>query len=218
MKKLFSLGILFFLAACQVQRPEIILAEKPPLPAWEEVSCEELTLPQNQHPNLTCKIKQGAFCSFFENGHPYYGEKQTETGKTAYLTNKWGSSVTVTVYDKADRPLTERYYAYGEMKRAANFEYEKNLISRIWWDENQIRLYQTNTAGRTLNKFYFSPKGTFIQYPDGNDMGEITGNWQREGNKIYLEGNFLYELPTQNTAPDLCQVFDGACAVNYSMK
>lgn len=218
MKKLFPLLSLFFLAACHMQRPEIILAENPSLPAWKEVSCEELTLPQNQHPNLTCKIKQGAFCSFFENGHPYYGEKQTETGKTAYLTNKWGSSVTVTVYNAQNQPLTERYYAYGEMKRAVNFEYEKNLINRIWWDESQIRLYQTNITGRTLNKFYFSPKGTFIQYPDGNDMGEITGNSTREGNKIYLEEIFLYELPTRNKAPDLCQVFDGACSTNDSTK
>lgn len=217
MQRIWPFLMLLLLAACQVQRPEIISAEKE-LPAWETVACTELALPPNEHSNLSCKKMNHAFCSFFENGHPYYGEQETETGKVAYLTNKWGSSVTVTVYDKTNRPLTERYYAYGQMKRAANFEYEKDLISRIWWDENQTRLYQTNTGGRTLNKFYFSPKGTFIQYPDGNDMGEITGNWTLEGNKIYLEGSFLYELPAQDTAPDLCQIFDGSCATNDSTK
>lgn len=217
MKKLFPFLAILFLAACQTQRAEVVSAEKS-LPVWEEISCAQVPLPPNEHSNLSCKKMNHAFCSFFENGHPYYGEQETETGKVAYLTNKWGSSVTVTVYDKTNRPLTERYYAYGQMKRAANFEYEKDLISRIWWDENQTRLYQTNTGGRTLNKFYFSPKGTFIQYPDGNDMGEITGSWTKDGNKIYLEGTFLYELPIQNTAPDLCQIFDGSCATNDSTK
>lgn len=145
MQRIWPFLMLLLLAACQVQRPEIISAEKE-LPAWETVACTELALPPNEHSNLSCKKTQEAFCSFFENGHPYYGEQETQTGKVAYLTNNWGSSVTVTVYDKTNRPLTERYYAYGQMKRAANFEYEKDLISRIWWDENQTRLYQTNTG------------------------------------------------------------------------
>ena len=185
---------------------------------WKRISCDELSLPQHNYEDLFCKSKNNQTCAFFANGLPFFCQEITQEGRTSYQTNLWGSSVTRTQYDKDGKILSLFYFAYNVLRREESYDYEQDLITRIWWEDQQIRLYQTNTKGRTLNKFYLTPDKPYVQYPDGNDMGEITGSWTKDGNKIYLEGTFLYELPIQNTAPDLCQLFHGACSANDSTK
>lgn len=180
-------------------------------PAWQDTPCQPLPLPEHTHQGLLCKTNQTSFCAIFPNGKPFFCQETTAQGKTTYQSNQWGSSATVSHYQPDGKILSLYYFAYGELKREEEHNYPQNLITRIWWDEHQTRLYQSNTQGRTLNKFYFRPNQPFIQYPDGNDMGEINGTWHREGNRFFIDGQFLYELPQRMTAPDICRIFDGAC-------
>ena len=243
MKKFFLLPVLLgFVWACQepvkqiqedplpaktsLAQAEITPAEKLPIQTedvlvedtWQEVPCETLALESTEYELGICKKTAQAYCAFFHTNRMYFCEQKLPEGSVSYRSNPWGSSLTIQTFDAQNRQTSEQYYAYGEMKRAANFEYDKDLISRIWWDERQIRLYQTNTAGRTLNKFYFAPQGSFIQYPDGNDMAEISGNWTADGNEIFIDGNFLYELPERSAAPDVCALMKGACPTNSALK
>lgn len=181
------------------------------LTPWEEIPCEEMTLPENTHQGLVCKKRDNAQCAIFQNGLPFFCQVDSADGKKTYQSNQWGASVTYTQYQPDGKIASLFYFAHGQLKREEEHNYAQNLISRIWFDDHQTRLYQSNTQGRTLNKFYFRPEQPYIQYPDGNDMGEINGTWQREGDKFFIDGQFLYQLQPRISLPDICAIFDGAC-------
>jgi len=178
---------------------------------WELSPCNETILPQHNYQGIFCKTKGFAQCAFFPNGLPFFCQELTDEGKTTYATNPWGSSITRTQYGADGKILSLFYFAYNVLRREEEYNYEKDLITRIWWENQQIRLTQTNTKGRTLNKYYFQLNGKYILYPDGNDMGEINGEWQQIGNKFFIDGKFLYELQPRISMPDICLIFKGAC-------
>lgn len=177
---------------------------------WQAIECASLSLPQQTQGRLICRRSEQAFCALFEkNGQIFYCK--TQDGSLSHQSNIWGSSLTVTYYDSHARPLSQRYYANAELTRAVDFDYEQNQVARYWWDEDQIRFYQEDTRGKTLNKFYFRPGKPYIQYPDGNDMGERNGTWEQKDGQIFIDGAWLCTLPQRTPAPDSCAVFAGAC-------
>ncbi len=182
----------------------------PPGNIWKETDCASLPLPKTEQGiTLTCHTSAAAFCAFFENGRPFYC--RLTNGSLELQSNRWGSSLTLTRYDNALRPLFQRYYANGTLGRSVDFNYTKNQVTRVWMDKDQIRLYQENTSGKILNKFYFRPGKPYIQYPQGNDMGERNGPWEEKDGRIYIDGVFLYTLPASRTQPDFCTLFAGVC-------
>ena len=182
----------------------------PPGNIWKETDCASLPLPETEQGiTLTCRTSAAAFCAFFENGRPFYC--RLTNGSLELQSNRWGSSLTLTRYDNALRPLFQRYYANGTLGRSVDFNYTKNQVTRVWMDKDQIRLYQENTSGKILNKFYFRPGKPYIQYPQGNDMGEKNGPWEEKDGRIYIDGVFLYTLPASRTQPDFCTLFAGVC-------
>lgn len=178
---------------------------------WELSLCDETILPQHNYQGIFCKTKGLAQCAFFPNGLPFFCQELTDEGKTAYATNPWGSSVMRTTYRPDGKILSLFYFANNILRREEHYDYDKNLVMHIWWMDQQIELHQMDTKGRTLNKFYFTPDKPYVQYPDGNDMGEINGEWQQIGNKFFIDGKFLYELPERISVPNICMIFDGAC-------
>ena len=128
----------------------------------------------------------------FPNGKPFYCS--TKDGKLIHRLNKWGSSLTVSQFDKSGNQLSERYYAYGKLTRGADWDTASSVFTRFWWDENgQIRVYQYDFNGKVLDKYYFREGNKYIRYPLGNDMGEIDGPWKLEGQTIFIEGKEFYK-------------------------
>lgn len=187
--------------------PEQISAQEPP--AWTDTDCNALTIPPQNFGPLTCRQSQQAWCAFFENGRPYYC--QNTEGTLVYLANKWASSQTLRHLDANGKLILENYYANGQLSRTQ--ETNSGVTTQLWWDSAQLRLTQTDAqTGRTLNKFYFRQAAPFVQYPGGNDMGEINGEWELKDGKIFLDGAYFYTLPPQTPAPDVCALFSGVCA------
>lgn len=192
------------------QEASFVASEAQPPLAWHAADCAALPIPAQTQGTLTCRKTDQAFCALFEkNGSVFYC--QTLDGTLSHQSNIWGSSLSVKKYDQTGRLLQERYYAYGQLARAANFDYANNIVLRFWWEEDQIRLDQQDTHGKTLNKFYFRTGKPYVQYPDGNDMGERNGTWQEKNGQIFIDGAFLCTLPQRTPAPDSCAVFAGAC-------
>lgn len=194
-----------------LQANQHLQTSAPETPVWRQADCASFSLPAQTQGTLFCRESDSAFCAFFEkNGQMFYC--QTKDGALTHKSNIWGSSLTVTRADPEGRPLAERYYAEGVLTRAADFDYAQNKVSRFWWDENQIRFYQEDGGGKTLNKFYFRPGKPYIQYPNGNDMGERNGAWELKDNRIFTDGALLCTLPARTPPPDSCAVFAGSCA------
>ncbi len=42
-------------------------------------------------------------------------------------------------------------------------------------------------------------------------MGEINGPWELRDGRILMDGQPFYTLPEIKPAPDVCQLFAGAC-------
>ncbi len=180
---------------------------------WENSLCNLQLLPQNNYEGLFCKTKKNATCALFSDGKPFFCYEDTPQGKTTYQTNPWGSSITRTQYGADGKILSLFYFAYNVLRREEEYNYEKDLITRIWWENQQIRLTQTNTKGRTLNKYYFQLNGKYILYPDGNDMAETQGYWHQEGRNLIVDNQVFYALPERFSVPDICKLFDGICTL-----
>lgn len=199
------------LAACGRMPPAVPQTSGSEAPVWHQADCASFNLPAQTQGALFCRESNFAFCAFFEkNGQMFYC--RTKDGVLTHKSNIWGSSLTVTRADPEGRPLSERYYAEGILTHAADFDYTQNKASRFWWDENQIRFYQEDGGGKTLNKFYFRSGEPYIQYPNGNDMGERNGVWELKNGQIFTDGALLCTLPARTTPPDSCAVFAGSCA------
>ncbi len=183
--------------------------QEPPAP-WQEEPCDKAILPADAPQDLTCRWGEAGFCAFFKNGRPYFC--RTKNAQTRYRLNEWGSFITVTQKTPLGLPLLEIYYADGRPKRATEYDGENNLVTQIWFDGgDSFRLTQTDNTGRVLGKYYFIPGKPYVHYPDGNDMGEINGPWELRDGRILMDGQPFYTLPEIKPAPDVCQLFAGAC-------
>ncbi len=192
------------------QEASFLSAEAQPPLLWQNTDCAALPIPTQTQGTLTCRKTNKAFCALFEkNGQVFYC--QTTDGTLSHQSNIWGSSLTVTRYDQTGRMLQQRYYAYGQLARAADFDYMQNNVWRFWWEDNQIRLTQQDVYGKIRNKFYFPFGKPYIHYPDGNDMGERNGVWEIKDGYIFIDGALLCPLPPRTPAPDSCTVFAGVC-------
>ena len=103
------------------QEASFVAPETQPPLAWHAADCAALPIPAQTQGTLTCRKTDQAFCALFEkNGSVFYC--QTLDGTLSHQSNIWGSSLTVKKYDQTGRLLHERYYAYGRLARAANFD------------------------------------------------------------------------------------------------
>lgn len=179
-------------------------------PTWTEAPCENAILPPNSPQNLTCRWGDKGFCAFFDNNRPYFC--RTNNAQTRYQLNRWGSSITVTQKTPLGQPLSERYYANDKLARATDYDAKSNLVTQVWFDENNsFRMTQTDSNGKVLDKYYFTAGKPYVRYPGGNDMGEINGPWELKNGQIFTDGKPLYTLPGPKLAPDVCLIFNGYC-------
>ena len=211
--KLFLL--LFFIcftAACAYEKPGGSLSVSPK-PQWLDAECSELNLPENNFDGLYCKrnAEDNSYCAFFENGRFFYCEKRDSAGRVTYLLNRWGSSLTQNDENAEGLPLKEVYYAYGKLARFTEYDYKAGLVYKVWLEAAQTRLNISGIKGNIIDKFYFREGKPYVRYPGGNDMGETNGEWNIEDGRIFVDGVFLYALPKEDSAPDLCNVFKGIC-------
>lgn len=215
--KLFAFTLLFcFTAACAHKTPGDSLQKAEP---WAKADCSELSLPENDFENLSCKKSgEDSYCAFFENGRFFYCENADETGRVSYTLNKWGSSLTQKNENAESLPLREAYYAYGKPARFTQYDYKAGLLYKVWLEGSQIRLYIYGLNGEVKDKFYFRADKPYVRYPGGNDMGEVNGEWSIKDGDIFIDGDFLYTLPKEDSAPDLCSVFKGVCPEESSVK
>lgn len=193
---------------------EEAVKEAEPEYVWVNAPCSEFTLPKNDFKNLSCKkVNKNLFCAFFENGRPFYCSGRG--GMFSHRLNQWGSSLTVEVKDFENRPFLIYYYANGKLARFEGIDYYENQgKDKIWFDENQIRVYQYDLNDKVEEKYYFPFNKPYIHYPGGNDMAEVNGEWElSEYGEILKDNKYFLTLPEQSvhTAPDTCKVFAGAC-------
>lgn len=182
----------------------------PELPRWENVPCTPAQLPGINTNGLSCKKGDAGFCAFFDNGRPAFC--RTKDGLTEYALNKWGSSVTVLHKTEKNEPLLARYYADGKLARAIQHDEANDTVTTVWFNNDSLRMTQTDFSGKVLHKYYFYPGKPYIHYPDGNDMGETNGPWEEKDGQIFTDGRPLFTLPERTAAPDVCGIFSGACA------
>lgn len=212
MKYIYGCFPLLFLVACSAPEPR---AEQVPaaVQTVQQMDCKTVSLPApNPVEEVSCMQTGDAYCAFFPNGRPFYCA--TKDGQLVHRLNKWGSSLTVSRFDTNGKQLDERYYAYGQLTRGADYNNATQVLTRFWWDENgQIRLYRYHFNGRVLDKYYFRAGHSYVRYPDGNDMGEINGPWELKGLTLFTDGKELYTLPDNTLpAPDTCATFAPLCA------
>ena len=210
MKRIIPFVFLLLCVACtQVSSSQPVPVQTATVQTFD---CNERTFPTpNPVEEITCRQTDQTYCAFFPNGKPFYcGNKD---GKLVHQLNKWGSSLTISQFDKNGQQISERYYAYGKLTRGADWDNANNVLTRFWWDENgQIRLYRYNFSGRVLDKYYFREGKEYVRYPDGNDMGEINGPWALRGNTLVLDGKDFYTLPDHTQPPaDTCRLFTPLC-------
>ena len=213
MKYIYGCVTLLFLVACSASKPRVEqVSPTAALSTVQQMDCKSVSLPTpNPVEEVTCVQTDNAFCAFFPNGKPFYCA--TKDGKLVHRLNKWGSSLTISEFDENGKQLDELYYAYGKMTRGADYNNEAQVLTRFWWDENgQIRVYRYNFNGRVLDKYYFREGQQYVRYPDGNDMGEMNGPWQLQGQTIFTDGSAFYVLPdNKQPAPDTCALFAPLC-------
>ena len=209
--------VCFAFAACAYEMPGGSLPETAQ-PQWLEADCSKLNLPENKFEGLYCKENTAAssYCAFFENGRFFYCEKKDNSGCVSYVLNRWGSSLTQNEENAEGLPLKEAYYAYGKLARFTEYDYKAGLVYKVWLDASQTRLNISGVKGNIIDKFYFREGKPYVRYPGGNDMGEANGEWTLKDGKIFTDGVFLYSLPKEDSAPDLCSVFKGVCAEESS--
>ncbi len=180
---------------------------------WVEAPCSEFALPMNDFKGLSCKkADENLFCAFFENGRPFYCS--AGGGHLAYQLNQWGSSLTVTAKDFESRPFLLYYYANGKLARFEGADYyEGQEKAKVWFEENQIRVYIYDLKDKIKDKYYFPYNKPYIHYPGGNDMAEVNGEWEISSGSIFKDNKHLLRLPSksEHTPPDTCEVFAGAC-------
>ncbi len=204
--------VCFVFAACSYEVAGGFLQETPQ-PQWTDAECSKLNLPGNKFEGLYCKknTADSSYCSFFENGRFFYCEKKDNSGRVSYILNRWGSSLTQNDDNAEGQPLKEAYYAYGKLARFTEYDYKAGLVYKVWLDSSQTRLNIADVKGNIIDKFYFRDGKPYVRYPGGNDMGEVNGEWNLKDGKIFIDGVFLYSLPKEVSAPDLCSVFKGVC-------
>lgn len=210
----FLLGLV--LVACTTsQQPseQATVSVAPSAPTLlQPMDCKSVSLPTpNPVEEVTCVQTDTSFCAFFPNGKPFYCA--TKDGKRVHRLNKWGSSLTVSHFDEKGQQLDELYYAYGKMTRGADYDNQARVLTRFWWDEDgQIRVYRYDFNGRVLDKYYFRKGQQYVRYPNGNDMGEMNGPWQLQGQTIFTDNRAFYVLPDNlQPAPDTCALFTPLC-------